>query len=175
MEKNVDLLSAPGLAYLYIRSRNEAGENPTIRQISQALSCTPRTIWGIVGPQSSLIEGGYISFAKEGKRHHFYVVREPSVVLRNIGDDPFKDRLFTACGITLINIQKNPSITVKKIAEIRFLTRRSVWGMVGDLINAGLIRFEKEGRTHHYFLGYGQDLNALIANLEEEAKRRANN
>ena len=30
------------------------------------------------------------------------------------------------------------------------LTRRTIWGLIGDLRRAGMLRVRKQGRRHHY-------------------------
>ncbi len=43
-----------------------------------------------------------------------------------------------------------PDCTTKEIAEALGLTGRTVWGIIGDLRRAGMLRVRKEGRRHHY-------------------------
>ncbi len=58
--------------------------------------------------------------------------------------------LFTAKGQLLIRIVERPGVTVRELAEDRFLTRRSVWGMIGELRKAGYLMVRKDGTVHHY-------------------------
>jgi hypothetical protein len=44
----------------------------------------------------------------------------------------------------------HPGTTIKDLADAFFLTRRTIWGLVGDLRRAGTLRVRKEGRRHHY-------------------------
>ena len=44
--------------------------------------------------------------------------------------------------------------SVRDIAEALFLTRRTIWGIVGDLRKGGMIHVRKEGRRHHYSLNF---------------------
>ncbi len=53
-------------------------------------------------------------------------------------------------GAILFYIAVNPDCTVAEIAEAMSLTRRSVWGLIGDLRRAGMLHIRKEGRRHHY-------------------------
>lgn len=50
----------------------------------------------------------------------------------------------------LFYIAANPGCTVSEIAETMALTRRTIWGLVGDLRRAGMLYVRKEGRRHHY-------------------------
>ena len=43
-----------------------------------------------------------------------------------------------------------PDCTTKEIAEALCVTDRTVWGIIGDLRRAGMLRVRKEGRRHHY-------------------------
>ena len=43
-----------------------------------------------------------------------------------------------------------PDCTTKEIAEALCVTRRTVWGIIGDLRRADMLRVRKEGRRHHY-------------------------
>ena len=61
-------------------------------------------------------------------------------------------RLFSSQGLVLLLIALRPGITVKDLAESLVLTYRTVWGLVGELRNAGLLKVRKEGRRHHYFV-----------------------
>lgn len=53
-------------------------------------------------------------------------------------------------GRALAYIAQNPTCTIKAMAEELFLTKRSIWGIVGELRRAGLILTEKRGRVNHY-------------------------
>lgn len=53
-------------------------------------------------------------------------------------------------GSVLFHIAANPECTIKEIADAMVLTRRSVWGVIGDLRRAGMLRVRKDGRRHHY-------------------------
>lgn len=58
--------------------------------------------------------------------------------------------IFSGRGRVLIHIFGWPDCTVKELADRLYLTRRSVWGMIGELRRAGLIEVRKEGRCHYY-------------------------
>ncbi len=53
-------------------------------------------------------------------------------------------------GAVIYCIAAAPDCTTKEIAEALCLTRRTVWGIIGDLRRAGMLRVRKEGRRHHY-------------------------
>ena len=53
-------------------------------------------------------------------------------------------------GTVLFCIAANEDCTISDLSETLFLTRRTVWGIVGDLRRAGMLRVRKNGRRHHY-------------------------
>lgn len=58
--------------------------------------------------------------------------------------------LVSSHGSILFFIAVNPDCTISQIADAMSLTRRAVWGVVGDLRRAGMLRVRKAGRRHHY-------------------------
>lgn len=58
--------------------------------------------------------------------------------------------LVSSHGSVLFYIAVRPGCTICQIAEDMSLTRRTVWGVVGDLKRAGMLYVRKEGRRHHY-------------------------
>ncbi len=58
--------------------------------------------------------------------------------------------LVSSHGAVLFYIAVNPDITIPEIAEAMSLTRRTVWGIVGDLRRANMLHIRREGRRHHY-------------------------
>jgi DNA-binding IclR family transcriptional regulator len=58
--------------------------------------------------------------------------------------------LVSSHGAVLFYIAVRPDCTISEIAEGMSLTRRTVWGVVGDLKRAGMLFVRKEGRRHHY-------------------------
>ena len=58
--------------------------------------------------------------------------------------------LVSSHGSILFYVAVYPDCTIKEIAEAMSLTRRTVWGVIGDLRRAGMLRVRKEGRRHHY-------------------------
>ncbi len=58
--------------------------------------------------------------------------------------------LVSSQGAILFYIVAQPDCTIKDIAEAMCLTRRTVWGVVGDLRRAGMLHVRKNGRRHHY-------------------------
>ncbi len=53
-------------------------------------------------------------------------------------------------GTVLFLIAANQGCTINDVSESLFLTRRTVWGIVGDLRRAGMLSVRKNGRRHHY-------------------------
>ncbi len=53
-------------------------------------------------------------------------------------------------GTVLFCIAANQDCTISDLSESLFLTRRTVWGIVGDLRRAGMLHIRKNGRRHHY-------------------------
>ena len=53
-------------------------------------------------------------------------------------------------GTVLIQIAANPDCTISEIADALSLTRRSIWGIIGDLRQSGMLKVRKNGRRHHY-------------------------
>ena len=58
--------------------------------------------------------------------------------------------LVSSHGSILFYIAVNPNCTIKGIAEAMSLTRRTVWGVIGDLRRADMLEVRKDGRRHHY-------------------------
>lgn len=58
--------------------------------------------------------------------------------------------LVSSHGAILFYIAVVPDCTINQIADAMFLTRRTVWGVIGDLRRANMLLVRKEGRTHHY-------------------------
>lgn len=58
--------------------------------------------------------------------------------------------LVSSHGAILFYIAANPDCTSTDIARAMSLTRRTVWSIVGDLRQVGMLRVRKEGRRHHY-------------------------
>ena len=59
-------------------------------------------------------------------------------------------RLLSSHGFVLFYVGLRPDCTVAEICDGLSLTRRSVWGTLGDLRRAGFVNVRKEGRRHHY-------------------------
>lgn len=61
------------------------------------------------------------------------------------------------------------------------LTRRTVWGLIGDLRQAGILHVRKLGRRHHYTVNLdapflhptikGYTLRAVLGGIMEENRR----
>jgi hypothetical protein len=58
--------------------------------------------------------------------------------------------LVSSHGAVLFYVAVNPGCTIKQIAEDMSLTQRTVWGLIGDLRRADMLRVRREGRRHHY-------------------------
>ena len=53
-------------------------------------------------------------------------------------------------GAVIYCIATAPDCTTTEIAEALCLTRRTIWGIIGALRKAGMLRVRKEGSRHHY-------------------------
>lgn len=58
--------------------------------------------------------------------------------------------LVSSHGSVLFFIAANPDCMITDIADGMSLTRRTVWGIVGDLRRAGMLVVERSGRHHQY-------------------------
>jgi DNA-binding transcriptional ArsR family regulator len=58
--------------------------------------------------------------------------------------------LVSSHGSVLFFVAANPDCTVDDIIDGMSLTRRTVWGIVGDLRRAGMLEVRRDGRHHHY-------------------------
>ena len=58
--------------------------------------------------------------------------------------------LVSSHGAVLFHIAVNPDCTIGEISESMALTRRTVWGLIGDLRRAGMLQVWRDGRHHHY-------------------------
>ncbi len=59
-------------------------------------------------------------------------------------------RLFCSHGATLFYIALHPGCTSQDLTDAFVVTKRTIWGLIGDLKDAGLINIRKEGRVNHY-------------------------
>jgi len=90
--------------------------------------------------------------------------------------------LVSSHGAILFYIAVNPECTIKEIAEAMSLTRRTVWGVIGDLRRAGMLHIRKEGRRHHYTVNMdapfkhpvlnGFSLRLILGQLVDQVARR---
>ncbi len=83
--------------------------------------------------------------------------KDSAAVHRHTGDDHLVERqwyILSSHGIVLLYVSLYPDSTIRDIAEALFLTRRTIWGLIGDLRKAGMIHVRKEGRRHHYSLNF---------------------
>ena len=89
--------------------------------------------------------------------------------------------LVSSHGAILFYVAVNPECTIKEIAEAMSLTRRTVWGVIGDLRRAGMLHIRKEGRRHHYTVNLdapfkhpvlnGFSLRLILGQLVEQVSR----
>jgi DNA-binding MarR family transcriptional regulator len=50
----------------------------------------------------------------------------------------------------LFRIATNPNCTAGDLSDSLMLTRRTIWGIIGDLRRAGIVHVRRHGRRHHY-------------------------
>jgi len=91
--------------------------------------------------------------------------------------------LVSSHGAVLFYIAVNPDCTISAIAEAMALTRRTVWGLIGDLRSAGTLHVRKQGRRHHYTVNLdapflhptvnGYTLQALFGQIAALPRERA--
>jgi predicted transcriptional regulator len=58
--------------------------------------------------------------------------------------------LVSSHGAVLFYVAVNPGCTIREIAEQMHLTQRTVWGLIGDLRRAEMLKIDRQGRRHHY-------------------------
>ena len=63
--------------------------------------------------------------------------------------------LMSSHGTVFFYVATHPDCTIKEMTEALFLTRRTIWGLVGDLRTAGMVEVRKSGRRNHYFANPG--------------------
>ncbi len=90
--------------------------------------------------------------------------------------------LVSSHGSILFFVAVNPECTIKEIAESMSLTRRTVWGVIGDLRRADMLHVRKEGRRHHYTVDLegpfkhpvlnGFSLRTILGELVSQASRQ---
>ncbi len=89
--------------------------------------------------------------------------------------------LVSSRGNILFYVAANPDCTIRDIAEALSLTRRTVWGIIGDLRRAGMLNVRKDGRRHHYAVNLdapfyhptleGYTLRAFMGDFVRQARR----
>jgi len=90
--------------------------------------------------------------------------------------------IFSSHGSVLFFIAAYPDCTIKEISEAMSLTRRTVWGLIGDLRRADMLRIRREGRQHHYTVNLdapvkppvlaGYSLRSVLSQIVRDAQRR---
>jgi hypothetical protein len=58
--------------------------------------------------------------------------------------------LVSSHGSVLFYIAANPDCMIRDITDGMSLTQRTVWGIVGDLRRAGMLKVRRSGRHHLY-------------------------
>lgn len=91
--------------------------------------------------------------------------------------------LVSSHGAILVYIAVAPGCTINGIADAMSLTRRTVWGVIGDLRRANMLRVRNEGRRHHYTVNLdgpfkhpvvnGVSLRVVLGELVARAQREA--
>jgi len=89
--------------------------------------------------------------------------------------------LVSSHGSILFYVAVRPNCTIKEIAEAMSLTKRTVWGVIGDLRRADMLNVQKEGRRHHYSVNLdgpfrhpvlnGFSLRLILGDLMRQAAR----
>ena len=59
-------------------------------------------------------------------------------------------RLFCSHGAALFYIALHPGCTSRDLTDAFVVTKRTIWGLIGGLTDAGLLNILKEGRVNHY-------------------------
>ena len=72
--------------------------------------------------------------------------------------------LVSSHGAVLFYIAVNPGCTIREIAEQMHLTQRTVWGLIGDLRRADMLKIDRQGRRHHYTVNLDADFRHPIIN-----------
>ena len=85
-------------------------------------------------------------------------------------------------GSVLFYIAAHPDCTTSEVADAMSLTRRTIWGIIGDLRRADMLRVRKEGRRHHYTVNLdaklrlpflrGHTLRAIVGQFPQHTGRR---
>lgn len=83
-------------------------------------------------------------------------------------------------GVVIFYIAVHPDCTIREIADALYLTRRTIWGLIGDLRRAGMIYVRKQGRTNHYTVNLdapflhptlrGYTLRHILGEIVEQAR-----
>ncbi len=90
--------------------------------------------------------------------------------------------LVSSHGSILFYVAVRPNCTIKEIAEAMSLTKRTVWGVIGDLRRADMLDVRKDGRRHHYSVNLdgpfkhpvlnGFSLRVVLGELVKQAARQ---
>ena len=89
--------------------------------------------------------------------------------------------LVSSHGAVLFCIAADQGCTVKDLVDRLYLTRRTVWGVIGDLRRMGMLKVEKNGRVNHYSVNLdapfphptikGQPLRPILTSLTRSHRR----
>lgn len=60
--------------------------------------------------------------------------------------------LVSSHGSALFYIAVHPGCTIHEMAAELCLTRRTLWGLVGDLRRQDMLLVRRDGREHHYYV-----------------------
>ena len=84
-------------------------------------------------------------------------------------------------GTVIFYIAVHPDCTISEIADSLTLTRRTVWGLIGDLRRASTLHVRKLGRRHYYTVNLdapflhptirGYTLRTVLGGIMEENRR----
>ena len=65
--------------------------------------------------------------------------------------------LVSSHGTALFYIAVHPGCTIHEMADVLCLTRRTLWGLVGDLRRQHMLLVRRDGREHHYYVDMGAE------------------
>lgn len=74
--------------------------------------------------------------------------------------------LVSSHGTALFYIAVNPGCTVYEMADELCLTRRTLWGLIGDLRREGMLIVRRDGKEHHYYVDMSAEFsNPVLGNV----------
>ncbi len=91
--------------------------------------------------------------------------------------------LVSSHGTALFYIAVHPGCTIHEMADELCLTRRTLWGLVGDLRRQDMLVVRRDGREHHYYVDMSAEflhptlgavpLRVILGRLSAEARLTA--